>query len=115
MRERGMDPTRPPLFSDFKNYEYGDGRGSNYLGGDYIMSQVIDTELMDQYVRLASGNGIDGWGFHKADTRKNDYIGTETISAFYGMIDFNLWNKFRVLGGMASLPMKFRLNQHYLV
>ena len=100
MRERGMDPTRPPLFSDFKNYEYGDGRGSNYLGGDYIMSQVIDTELMDQYVRLASGNGIDGWGFHKADTRKNDYIGTETISAFYGMIDFNLWNKFRVLSGI---------------
>ena len=96
MREKGMDPTRPPLFSNFKNYKYGDGRGSNYLGGDYNMSQVIDTDLLDQYVRLASGN----WGFHKADSRRNDYSGTETISAFYGMIDFNLWNKFRVLGGI---------------
>lgn len=96
MREKGMDPTRPPLFSNFKNYKYGDGRGSNYLGGDYNMSQVIDTDLLDQYVRLASGN----WGFHKADSRRNDYSGTETISAFYGMIDFNLWNKFRILGGI---------------
>ena len=96
MREKGMDPTRPPLFSNFKNYKYGDGRGSNYLGGDYNMSQVIDTDLLDQYVRLASGN----WGFHKADSRRNDYSGTETISAFYGMIDLNLWNKFRVLGGI---------------
>ena len=96
MREKGMDPTRPPIFSNFKNYKYGDGRGSNYLGGDYNMSQVIDTDLLDQYVRLASGN----WGFHKADSRRNDYSGTETISAFYGMIDFNLWNKFRILGGI---------------
>ena len=96
MREKGMDPTRPPLFSNFKNYKYGDGRGSNYLGGDYNMSQVIDTDLLDQYVRLASGN----WGFHKADSRRNDYSGTETISAFYGMIDFNLLNKFRILGGI---------------
>jgi TonB-dependent receptor len=96
MREKGMDPTRPPLFSNFKNYKYGDGRGSNYLGGDYNMSQVIDTDLLDQYVRLASGN----WGFHKADSRRNDYSGIETISAFYGMIDFNLWNKFRILGGI---------------
>ena len=89
-----MDPTRPPLFSNFKNHKYGDGRGSNYLGGDYKMSQVIDTDLMDHYVRLASGN----WGFHKADSRRNDYSGIETISAFYGIINFNLWNKFRVLG-----------------
>ena len=96
MREKGMDPTRPPLFSNFKNHKYGDGRGSNYLGGDYKMSQVIDTDLMDHYVRLASGN----WGFHKADSRRNDYSGIETISAFYGMINFNLWNKFRVLGGI---------------
>lgn len=95
MREQGMDPTRPPQFADFKDYDYVDDRGDLFLDGDYTMREVLDTDLMDKYIRLAS----PAWGRHKADSEGDDYTGTETLTAFYGMFDFSFWSKFEILGG----------------
>ncbi|SMO42586.1 TonB-dependent receptor [Gracilimonas mengyeensis] len=96
MREQGIDPTVAPQFADFKDYDYGDDRGADFLGGNYVMDDVMDTDLMDKYIRLAS----PAWGVHKADSEIDDYTGKETLSAGYGMFDFSIGNKIEILGGV---------------
>ncbi|MEX0720468.1 MAG: TonB-dependent receptor [Balneolaceae bacterium] len=105
MRDHGMDPTRRLQFADFKDYDYGDERGSIFLGGDYDMIEVMDTDLLDQYIRLASPS----WNRHLSDSRASDYEGTETLTAGYGMFDINLGNHLELLGGVRyeSLNMNY--------
>ncbi|MEX2603012.1 MAG: TonB-dependent receptor [Gracilimonas sp.] len=105
MREQGMDPTVRLQFSDFKDYDYVSDRGDLFLDGLYTMSEVMDTDLMDQYIRLAS----PGWGRHVADSRSADFEGTETLLAGYGMFDLKVGSRLQILGGVRyeSLNMKY--------
>lgn len=96
MTAHNMDYTKPPQFADFKDYDYGDDRGDLFLGGDYLMNDVLNTDLFDKYIRLAS----PAWGLHKADSNGDDFSGTETLGAGYFMFDYNIGAKLELLGGV---------------
>jgi len=90
------NPLAALRFSDFQDTVYPSGRGSYFLQGDYRLNQVLRSDYMDQYMRLAPA----GWGDpHVPDSRRNDFDISETQTAGYLMGDFNIGSKLTALAG----------------
>ena len=91
----GVDPTTVLKFGDFRNADYS--RGEHFLGGNYTMTEVIDTDLMDEFMGLA----YQGWGgSHLPDTRRFDYDADERLTAGYAMIDLDIGSRLSFMTGL---------------
>ena len=114
MESIGADPDLRLQYIDWLDTDYLDDRGQYFLGGSYDMVTAIDVDRMDQYFRLARG----GWspGLHQTDSWRNDYEGTETVSAGYLQADFNFGEKLSILTGARyeSYNMDFDANFVYV-
>ena len=97
MESIGADPNVRLQYIDWWDRDYLDNRGQYFLGGSYDMRTAIDVEKMDQYFRLSR----EGWspGLHNIDSWRDDYEGTETVTAGYFQADFNFGEKLSVLTG----------------
>jgi TonB-dependent receptor len=91
----------PLRFLDFRDNNFD--KGKYFLGGDYNMRDVLRTDWMDQYMRLAP----PGWPRgdqspfnHIADSRRFDYETDERLSAGYIMADMNIGSRLTVLTGV---------------
>jgi TonB-dependent receptor len=91
----------PLRFLDFRDDDFD--RGQYFLGGLYDMQDVIRTDWMDEYMRLAPA----GWPRgnvnpfnHIADSRRFDYETDERLSAGYIMADMNIGSRLTVLTGV---------------
>lgn len=94
MQSKGMNPNAPLSFVDFRNYSYD--RGQYFLRGAREMDHVIDTGLMDSYMRLASAC----WPNHEADTWRDDFEANETITAGYFMGTFDIGKRLSIMSGV---------------
>ncbi len=91
----------PLRFLDFRDNNFD--KGQYFLGGDYNMRDVLRTDWMDQYMRLAP----PGWPRgeqspfnHIADSRRFDYETEERLSAGYLMADMSIGSRLTVLAGV---------------
>jgi TonB-dependent receptor len=91
----------PLRFLDFRDNDFD--KGKYFLGGDYNMRDVLRTDWMDRYMRLAPA----GWPRgdrdpfnHIADSRRFDYETDERLSAGYIMADMNVGSRLTVLTGV---------------
>ncbi|MCF7884989.1 MAG: TonB-dependent receptor [Candidatus Marinimicrobia bacterium] len=82
--------------TDFRdeNYERGE-----YLEGKYGMDVVLDEDYMDSFFRYAP-NSWSGAGKHWTDSNKDDFNGSETVSAAYLMANFDIGPKLTLLTGV---------------
>jgi TonB-dependent receptor len=91
----------PLRFLDFR--DNGFDKGKYFLGGDYNMRDVLRTDWMDQYFRLAPS----GWPRgerdpfnHIADSRRFDYETDERLTGGYIMADMNIGSRMTLLTGV---------------
>jgi len=98
MESIGADPTVELQFSDFYDSDYENERGKYYQIGDFDMANVINTDRMDEYFRLAPS----GWPLDRfvSGSTQDDYNGIETFSAGYLMGEVNIGSRLTVLGGV---------------
>ncbi len=113
LREIGVqNPGASLRFSDFWDSDYGSNRGSNFLGGQYEMAQVVRTDYMDTYFELAPR----GWGEpHVPDSRRFDYEADEVLSAGYMMADFDVGSRLSVTTGFRYEHFDMDYDGSYVV
>ncbi len=114
MQSIGADPNNRLQYRDWLDPDYKDNRGQYFLGGSYTMSNAIDVDKMDRYIRLAAP--LWAPGLHQTDSWRNDYSGTETITSGYLQADFNIGEKLSILTGARyeSYNMDFDGNFVYV-
>lgn len=97
MRERGLDPSRSLIFSEWRLDNYS---GANrFLRGRRTMSDVINSEWMDEFFRLGLAAGTLGID-HVTDSRRFDYTAREQLSAGYFMADFAIGPRINLIAGV---------------
>jgi TonB-dependent receptor len=96
LRSIGANPDIVLQFKDFRNSDYK--RGDYFLNGDYKMGNVINIDLMDQFMTLAPPLWVPGR--HVSDSRRNDFDGNETFTAAYAMGEFNLGSRLSIITGV---------------
>ncbi len=103
-------PDQPLQFSLFKNYDFK--RGNYFLGGAHVMDNVLYTKWMDEYFREA----YPLWKHHTADSKRNDFNGTEAIGAGYAMGTFNIGPRLSVIAGarFEHFNMDYKANFVYI-
>lgn len=104
----GINPDSRLRFGDIKNFDYT--RGENFLGGNYTMSEVSDTEILDNFFRLASAE----WRNHQADTYRFDFDAQESISAAYFMADFDIGANLSLTAGVRYEYFDMDYESHFV-
>lgn len=94
MIANGINPNQQLQFVDFRDYDYG--RGDYFLKGKRPMNFITSTSRMDRFIRLAS----PCWPNHGADSRRDDFKGTETVSAAYAMGHFDIGKRLSITAGV---------------
>jgi TonB-dependent receptor len=110
LRSLGADPNQVLQFVNFRNYDYK--RGEYFLNGDYNMNNVIDIDLMDEFMTLAPPQWVPGR--HLADSKRNDFDGKETYSAGYLMGDFNIGSRLTLTAGLRYEHFNMNYNANFV-
>jgi TonB-dependent receptor len=112
MRGLGLDPTRTLVFSDWMRMDHS--QGDRFLAGRRTMSDVLNTEMMDEFFRLGLDSGVLG-NPHIADSRRSDYTANERLSAGYIMADFAIGPRINLLAGVRYEDFYIDYNGSYTV
>jgi len=109
----GQNPNEALQFENFKDYDYLDERGQYYLGGEFDMRNVVNTNYMDNYFRMAPSE----WpaGRHIPDSRRDDWEGSETITAGYLMADMRIGPRLSVMTGLRYENFRMDYDANFTV